>query len=172
MNMGEHGAAIVALPWLAVAVFALVWGLEWAAGRGSNQAERYLVALYGLGPVQILALLLLAASATIHLALAPTHAGEPVTAVLFVLDGIVELTLCLAAPLIRNWRAAAIGLLAANLFAYALYLLLGLETADAVGLATKVVEFGAIALLALTALRLGATLNRGPKHTTEIKEVF
>ncbi|MGI8564133.1 MAG: hypothetical protein ACR2MZ_11440 [Candidatus Dormibacter sp.] len=86
-------------------------------------------------------------SATIHLALIPAHAGEPATAVLFMLDGLGLMAVSVWGLLKSGWRPALGLLLIANLAAYAYYLAAGLETADAVGLGTKAIE--AAALLAL-----------------------
>ncbi len=52
----------------------------------------------------------------------------------------------------RRWAVfAAIAVLVAGMIAYGGYLVAGLETVDAVGVVTKVVELGAIGLLAAAA---------------------
>ncbi len=147
MAMGEHGAAIVALPWLAVALFAFLAVLTYGAERGEPLCQRCLAGLHALGPLQKLALLLALTSATIHLALIHAHSGDPSTAILFMLDGLALMAVSAWALLKRDWHAALGLLLAANLAAYVYYLAAGLETADAIGLGTKAVE--AAALLAL-----------------------
>lgn len=147
MVMGEHGAAIVALPWLAVAVFSFLAALTYGAERGEPLCQRFLAGLQALGPLRKLALLLALISATIHLALIPAHSGEPSTAVLFMLDGLALMAVSVWALLKSRWRPALGLLLFANLAAYVYYVAPGLETADAVGLGTKAIE--AAALLAL-----------------------
>ncbi|MBJ7602118.1 MAG: hypothetical protein JF888_02820 [Candidatus Dormibacteraeota bacterium] len=142
--LGEHGAAIVALPWLAVALFAFLAVLTYGAERGEPLCQRCLAGLQALGLLRKLALLLALTSATIHLALIPAHSGDPSTAILFMLDGLALMAVSAWALLRSGWRPALGLLLFANLAAYAYYLAAGLETADAVGLGTKAIEAAAL----------------------------
>ncbi|MBJ7600501.1 MAG: hypothetical protein DLM67_04460 [Candidatus Nephthysia bennettiae] len=97
-----------------------------------------------------LALLGLTITATIHLALVPGHAGEnPTLAALFALDGVALLAVILWAlglP-IRGWQSAGLVVLAVGVVAYVVYLAAVLESPDAVGIATKLLELATMALL-------------------------
>ncbi|MBO0685895.1 MAG: hypothetical protein J2P45_22345 [Candidatus Dormibacteraeota bacterium] len=154
--MGEHGAALDALLYLPVALVAAFAAAQVAADRGSTQARRLLRGLVRLPGQQQLALLLMVASATVHAALVPAHASEPVTAGLFAADAAALGVICLAGFLVPRWRAAASLLLLSNLGAYAAYLLAGWERADAVGIGTKIAEALALILILLPARRTAA----------------
>jgi hypothetical protein len=145
--LGEHGVVLAVLPWLAVALFAFLAVVQYSAVRGDQLSSRLLAGLERLLPLQKLALLLIVVSATVHLALVPVHSGDPVTALLFSLDAVALVGVGFWALLRQGWRPLAATLLAANLVAYAYYLAAGLETADAVGIATKVLE--GVALVAV-----------------------
>lgn len=145
---GEHGAALSALLYLPVGLLGAIAVLQAAARAGSTPARRLLTGLVRLPGRQQLALLLMALSATVHAALVPSHASEqPVTAVLFVADAVALGAICLAGFLVRGWRAAAGLVLLCNLGAYAVYLLAGWETPDAVGIGTKLAEALALGLI-------------------------
>jgi hypothetical protein len=75
----------------------------------------------------------------------------PLLGVLFALDGIALLIASawsLTRP-VRGWRVACSVLLLGGLLAYAGYVASGTETADAVGVATKLVELASLGLLVL-----------------------
>ncbi|MDQ6899704.1 MAG: hypothetical protein M3072_09370 [Candidatus Dormibacteraeota bacterium] len=146
-GMGEHGAALVALPWLAVALFSFLAAVSYGAERGEPLCQDLLRGLNRLRAWRKLALLLALTSATIHLALIPAHGGEPVTAVLFMLNGLALMAVSLWALLRSGWRPALGLLLVTSLAAYSYHLAAGLETVDAVGVATKAMEV--LALIAL-----------------------
>jgi hypothetical protein len=156
-SMGEHGAALVALLYLPVAVVALLAALQVAADRGVSLARRFMAGLGQLRGAHWLALLLVAVTATVHAALVPALADEPLTAALFCLDAAALGAVCVAGPLLRGWRPLAAVLLAGNLAAYAAYLAAGLETPDAVGLGTKLIEALALVLVLLPQARAAAT---------------
>jgi hypothetical protein len=150
--MGEHGAALLGLQYLPIAVFVLLVAIDQGACRGLPVAQRMLAGIRRLTPAQRLALLLVLVSATVHLSLVPGHSGQPVTATLFALDGAAEVGLCtLACWGARHWRGFGAALMLANLGAYAAYLLAGLEQPDGVGIITKLVELTALGLLSLSA---------------------
>jgi hypothetical protein len=149
---GEHAAALAALLSLPVVVMALAIVLE-AGARADVIAARRLRALCLATPPAVrLAAMGMATSAVVHLALAPAHVAEdPLLGVLFALDGIALLIASawsLTRP-VRGWRVAGSVLLLGGLLAYAGYVASGTETADAVGVATKLVELASLGLLVL-----------------------
>lgn len=149
MGMTEHAGVVAPLLYLPVAIAAGALAVELAARAGSAGARRLRSMLLAAPPAAALAALLMAVSAVVHLAIVPAHTDEPVTAVLFVLDGAALAVMAVAVMLVRRPMVAraSTALLAAGGAAYAIYLLAGIETADAVGLITKVVELAAIGLL-------------------------
>jgi hypothetical protein len=153
---GEHGAALVALLYLPVVVVALLMVVELAARAGFSPALRLRRAYLATRPALQLAALGMIISAVVHLALVPAHlAEEPVLGVLFALDG-VALLVAVAWSVTRpigGWRAASVLLLLGGVLAYVWYVATGRETADAVGLASKLVELASIALLVLPGMR-------------------
>jgi hypothetical protein len=156
-SMGDHGVALVALLYLPVAVVALLAPVQMAADRRVALASRIVAGLGRLRGAHALALLLMAVSGTVHAALVPAHADEPVTASLFCLDAAALGAVCVAAPLVHGWRPLAAVPLAGNLAAYTAYLAAGLETPDAVGLGTKLIEALALVLVLLPRARAAAT---------------
>jgi hypothetical protein len=110
------------------------------------------------------ALLLVTVSAAVHLSLVSSHLPQPATAGLFMLDGLAELAVCVLACLgTPRWRRLGAALMAANLLAYAGFVLAGLETPDGVGLVTKLVEATVLCLLTLSA---GETFVEGNKEVS------
>jgi hypothetical protein len=148
----HHEVVLVALLYLPVVVLACLVALDAAARAGSSTAVRFQSACVGTTPVVLLASLGMLISATLHLVLAGTHVlDDPILAGLFALDGLALLAVVLwslTRPF-RGWRPAAVGVLAAGVLAYVVYLAAGQETLDPVGGATKVVELAAIGLLVL-----------------------
>lgn len=146
IRMQEHSAALDALLCLPLILLGFLFLMDAGARRGDSRAQRFVSAYCAAPPARRLAGLLLAITATVHLGLVPSHSSEPLTALLFALDGVALAVLSGLVFLYARMRAAALGLLAASLAAYALYLVLGLESPDAVGLVTKLVEVVAAAL--------------------------
>jgi hypothetical protein len=89
---------------------------------------------------------LIAVSGGVHLGLITTHLAEPVTAVLFLINGTGYLILSQAYTW-RWWRVASASLLAMTLFGYLVYIVLGFDTPDQVALATKLLELTALGLV-------------------------
>jgi hypothetical protein len=89
---------------------------------------------------------LMAMSGAIHLGLVSTHLGEPVTAVLFVLNGISYIALSFAYTW-RWWRLASASLIATTLVGYLVYIALGFDSPDQVAVATKLLELTALGLV-------------------------
>ena len=89
---------------------------------------------------------LMAMSGAIHLGLTSTHWDEPITALLFGLNGAAYILLSLAFTW-RWWRPASASLLAATLLSYLGYIAVGFEGPDQVALATKLMELTALGLV-------------------------
>jgi len=98
------------------------------------------------GSVRAAALLMIV-TAGIHLALVPHHlAGEPVTALLFLVNGAAFIGVAVIAFRAWWWRRAGAALLVATVLGYVLYVATGLEGPDQVGIATKLIELAALGL--------------------------
>jgi hypothetical protein len=163
-HAGAHGPALLALQGLPVAVILLLLLLDLGARYEQAFAMRLLGGLKRLSPAMRLALLLVMVSATVHLSLVPSHLLEPASAGLFAADGLAEIAVCVMACLgTPRWRQLGAALMAANLLAYAGFLLAGLETLDGVGLVTKLVEMTVLCLLTLSA---GETFVEGNKEVS------
>ena len=142
-----------ALLYLPVVVLAFLMWADAAAGRDDALAIRFMADFEKTPAPLKVAALLMTVSAAVHLGLAPAHwAEQPPTAILFVLDAVALTALSFFLLARRRWAVlAAIAVLIAGVIAYAGYVVAGLETADAVGVVTKLVEIGAIGLLATAA---------------------
>jgi hypothetical protein len=141
---GDHAIALMGVLFLPVAVIPVLLALQLLAGRSPRAAGLW-SRIETASPMTRLGSLLLLATADIHLTLVPVHlVEEPITGVLFLLDGIALTAVALAAFATPRWRAPAIALLVANILAYALYLVAGWEGADIVGVGTKLVELAGI----------------------------
>jgi len=97
------------------------------------------------GTVQA-ASVMMAVAGAIHLGLVPSHLEEPLSAVLFVLNGIAYLVLSQAFTW-RWWRIASASLITATLLGYLLWIAIGLDQPDQVALTTKLVELTALGLV-------------------------
>src|SRR6267378_2658345 len=97
------------------------------------------------GTVQAAAILMVIAGA-IHLGLVSTHLEEPITATLFVGNGVSYIALA-AAFSWRWWRLASSALLIATLLGYLIYIAFGFDSPDQVALATKLIELTALGLV-------------------------
>jgi hypothetical protein len=149
MNMsGEHTIALMGLLFLPVAVIPVLFTLQLLAARSDRAAGMWLRIAAAGSATQIGSLLLLA-SADIHLTLVPAHLVEqPITGVLFLIDGIALTAAAISAFVTPHWRVPAVALLVANVLVYAVYLLAGWEGADVIGVGTKLLEVaGVVAIL-------------------------
>jgi hypothetical protein len=97
------------------------------------------------GTVQAAAVLMTMAGA-IHLGLVSTHLEEPITAALFVGNGVAYIALA-AAFTWKWWRPAASALLIATLLGYLVFIAAGFDKPDQVALATKLLELTALGLV-------------------------
>jgi hypothetical protein len=143
----DHSAVEVALLFLPVAVLATLVALEWGARSGVRAMARFHRAYSTSEPWTKAAVLYMLISATVHLALIPAHLREPLTAALFGVDAL-SLTAISALSFVTSWwRPVAVGLLLSGIGAYALYVAMGRDAVDSVGILTKVVELAALALI-------------------------
>jgi hypothetical protein len=150
MPGGDHAGSIVALLYLPIVVMGLLLALEAGARAGIRAAMRLRSAFIDSSSSVRMAAFGMSISATIHLALAPSHwAEDHVRAVLFALDGIALTAIAISALLLRRsaWHVAAVALLSADVVAYFGYVVAGVEQLDAVGIATKLVELVVIGLV-------------------------
>jgi hypothetical protein len=84
----------------------------------------------------------------VHLGLVPAHLSDtPITAVLFLIDGLGFIGLAIAAFTVSWWRGAAAWWLGATIVAYLVWVIAGRETPKQVGIACKLVELVALGLL-------------------------
>ena len=93
------------------------------------------------------AAVLMAMSGAVHFALIPHHLySSPLTSVLFFFNGLAFLALAwnFTWPW---WRLASVALLVSTILGYLMYVAVGLEGPDQVGLATKLIELLALALV-------------------------
>lgn len=150
----EHLPGLVALLLMPLAAWLAVRVVVALAGRGMGAADRLRARVAGLPAGGKLALAGLAGGAMVHAAIVPTHWRDSRTlAVLFVVDAAALLgALLLAVAGWARWRVAAVALLAATTGGYILYLLLGWEAPDLVGLATTSLELAGALALALSDL--------------------
>lgn len=127
----EHAVGVVGgLLALFIALVALRFHPGWRLVPGTVRAASVLMAVSG----------------GVHLALIPHHlASEPLTSLLFLLNGVAFVALAVMFTW-RWWRIAAAALLITTVLAYLVYVAIGFEGPDQVGLATKLVEVTALGL--------------------------
>jgi hypothetical protein len=89
---------------------------------------------------------LLAVSGAIHLGLIATHLTEPVTGILFLMNGAGYVVLSQVFTW-RWWRLASSALLTATLLGYLVYIAFGFDSPDQVAVATKLLELTALGLV-------------------------
>jgi hypothetical protein len=161
MPGGDHAGPIAALLYLPIVITGLLLALESGTRAGIPAAMRLRNAFIDSSSSARTAAFGMAISATIHLALAPSHwAEDHVRTVLFVLDGIALTAVAISALLLPRsaWRVAAVALLSADVVAYFGYVLAGGEQLDAVGIATKLVE-----LVVIGVVLVGSTHHVGSR---------
>ncbi len=121
-------AGLAAIP---IAILVLRRHAQWRRATGTVRA----------------AAVLMVATAAVHLALVGHHLQtEPLTSVLFVVNGALFIALAFATGW-RHWRLASSALLIATILGYVFYVVAGLEGPDQVGLATKLIELTALGLV-------------------------
>ena len=128
----EHAIGLFAgLGALPIAVVMLRFNRAWRVATGTVKA----------------AAVLMLVTAAVHIALVPHHLHEePITSLLFVINGAMFIALAFATGW-RHWRLASAALLVATILGYLVYVAGDLEGPDQVGLATKLVELTALGLV-------------------------
>ena len=96
--------------------------------------------------IVLAASVLMAMAGAIHLGLVWTHLGEPITAALFVLNGVAYLVLSQIFTW-RWWRLASSALITMTLLGYSGFIVLGFDSPDQVALATKLLELTTLGLV-------------------------
>jgi hypothetical protein len=140
-----HVPALVALLFLPFGVALAMRVVRWADEHGVGAAVR-LSDGYTAAPLAVrVAASLLLASGVVHVALAFGHHSERST--LFLLDGVGLMGLTLAALTTTWWRPVAAALLIANMIAYTVLIGMRQEAADQLGIAVKLAELTALALV-------------------------
>ncbi|TMD07736.1 MAG: hypothetical protein E6J01_05365 [Chloroflexi bacterium] len=141
-HLAGYVAALVTLPmtWLFLrlirlaATHRIAWAMRFVDGyRSSSAMTKTAVAL-------------MLVSAAVHLALAPGHLSEP-AGILFVVDGAGLVGFSWAAFVTTWWRRPAALWLTANVLAYVVFVVAGWETPDQLGIACKLVELVALAMV-------------------------
>ncbi len=112
------------------------------------------------GTAQAVAVLM-AVCGAIHLGLVPSHLGEPITAALFVFNGVAYIALS-AAFTWRYWRLASFSVLTATILGYLGFIAFGFDTPDQIAVATKLIELTALGLLLVPVRGRTAPADRAP----------
>jgi hypothetical protein len=107
------------------------------------------------------AAVLMAVCGAIHLGLVPSHLEEPVTAALFVLNGIAYIGLSVAFTW-RHWRLASFSLLTATILGYLGFIAFGFDSPDQVAVSTKLIELTALGLLLVPVRGFRPRADRAP----------
>jgi hypothetical protein len=141
-HIAAYVAALLTLPtiWLCLRLIRLAakhrvaWATRFADGyRSSPTMTKTAVAL-------------MLVSAAAHLALAPGHLTEA-AGILFVVDAAGLIVFSWAAFVTTWWRRPAALWLTANILAYVVFVVAGWETPDQIGIACKLVELIALAMV-------------------------
>jgi len=147
----EHWPGLVALIVFPLVAWLAVAAVRAGSSRGSKPAvtlQRRIDAISSAGRLALLAMLV---GAAVHAAMVPTHWGDSrPMAILFVADTVGFLVasawLFMGRP---HWRLGALAMLGGTVVGYALYLLMGWETADPVGMLTTGIELAAALILVM-----------------------
>jgi hypothetical protein len=152
----EHLPGLVVLILVAPVVWLALGGLRTLEARvgWAQRAQGRLDALPFAGRVALFGALV---GALVHAVIVPTHWGDArVTAVLFIADTVgFAIAFWWTFTGRRHWRFVSAAMLGATACGYALYILMGWETMDLVGLVTTTVE-AAAALVVLSAAAAGS----------------
>lgn len=144
----EHVPALVWPLFVPLAIWLFLKVTRRLAASGNGLARRFVAGYDASSATTRVAAVLMLVTAAIHLALVPTHAqDEPQLARLFAINGVLFVAATLAAFTWRWWRLAAATLLVLTIVAYLSYIGKGMEDADQVGLATKLIEVIALGLV-------------------------
>src|SRR5207249_6430860 len=98
-----------------------------------------------------IAVVLMAITGAIHLALIPNHLEtDPITSGLFFFNGVAFIALAVLVER-RWWRLESSALIVRTVLGYLVYVVAGLEGPDQVGLATKLIELTALGMILVPA---------------------
>ena len=98
-----------------------------------------------------IAVVLMAITGAIHLALIPNHLEtDPITSGLFFFNGVAFIALAVLVER-RWWRLESSALIVLTVLGYLVYVVAGLEGPDQVGLATKLIELTALGMILVPA---------------------
>ena len=153
----DHLPAVVLAVLVPLVLAAGLFGLAALAVSGVAPAARALDRLAGVpASARVLAFLLLL-DAVVHLGLVPDHARtEPLLAFLFALSAAALVATAIWVLRLPGWHLPALALLLANVFAYAYVVNGGWEEMDGVGMACKLLELAALAMVTVDAARHAA----------------
>src|SRR6266700_2632970 len=149
MSHGAHAPALVALLYLPVGVIAGMVAVDLTARARIGLAMAFL-RRYRRAPgwARLLSLLLLAVAA-IHAGLVPGHAAvDRIRSVAFAFDAAALAGLTVWVLVAGGWQPAAVVLLLVNLAGYGFYVAAGLEVLEPIGIACKLLEGSALAVIA------------------------
>ncbi len=145
----EHIPGLVALVATPIVLWLAYCGLQALRAQHVTWAEKAGGHLDQMGGRAKVALIGLWVGFIVHVVIVPTHWGDArVTALLFILDAVLFAGAAVWTFLARpHWKLIAVAISAGTAATYALYLLIGQETADPVGLITTTVELAAALVL-------------------------
>jgi hypothetical protein len=144
----DHRVALYAVLLLPLVIWPFLKWQEARVRAGKARAVRFVAGLEAAPLPTKVASLLMLVSAAMHLALAPHRLGDGSgTGVLFIFDALAMTWLAYKAIAGGRWRFLATWLLIANVGAYFGYALAGTEALDEVGITSKMVELGALAMI-------------------------
>ncbi len=153
MSPGAHAPALLALLYLPAAVIAAMVGIDLAARARVGPALAFLRRYRQAAARHKLLAVLLLAVAAIHAGLVPGHAAvDPVRSVAFAFDATALVLLAVWALVATGWQPATAVLLLVNIAGYAGYVAAGLEVLEPIGVASKLLEGAALAVIAWTEL--------------------
>jgi hypothetical protein len=153
----EHLPGLVVLILVGPVVWLALAGLRSLEVHGVGWAQRAQRRLDTLPFAAKVALFGSLVGALVHGVIVPTHWGDArVTAILFIADTVgFAFAFCWTFTARRRWRLVSAAMLGGTACGYVLYILMGWETMDLVGLVTTTVE-GAAALVVLSPVVAGS----------------
>ena len=157
----EHLPGLIVLILIGPVVWLALAGLRAFATRRVGWAQRAQGRLDALGFAAKVVLFGTLAGALVHAAIVPTHWGDArVTAILFVADTVgFAVAFWWTFTARRHWQLVSAAMLGGTACGYVLYILMGWETMDLVGLITTTIE-AAAALVILSPVAASASAAR------------
>ncbi len=157
----EHLPGLVVLILIGPVVWLALAGLRALSARRVGWAQRAQGRLDALGFAAKVVLFGTLVGALVHAAIVPTHWGDArVTAILFVADTVgLAVAFWWTFTARRHWQLVSAAMLGGTACGYVLYILMGWETMDLVGLITTTIE-AAAALVILSPVAASASAAR------------